>query len=110
VTSARTADVLVEMDVDEEDNIVVQPTPALQPGESIVLSGVTRTCEVYSGVDSNPSSIFDGLPTVNAGRLLQRIVNPDLGATYLIRFVIPLSSGRVLVGAGLLPTIRLGSQ
>lgn len=70
-------------------------------GETI--NSVAVTISVLSGVDSSPASMLYQAATISGSTVFQPFRGGIDGVTYLLRAEITLSSGRVLVGAGVLP-------
>ncbi len=74
----------------------------LESGETI-LAAVT-SCTLIAGTDASPAAVLDGLPTIDAGTVLQRFSGGVHGASYTLRCQVTLDpSGRVLVLAATLP-------
>jgi len=73
----------------------------LQEGETISTVSVSAT--VYSGLDSNPSAILSGLPTlVNGTQVRQLITGGVNGVTYELDCTVTTSLGQTLIQSGLL--------
>ncbi len=70
-------------------------------GETIASAQIS--CSVLSGKDATPSAVLSGAPNISGSSVLQRFHGGVAGATYLMRCVATLSSGRVLALAAILP-------
>lgn len=81
-------------------------TAALASGETIISAAIAVS--VKAGVDATPNNFLDGVNQVLAGVVLQGIKDGIDQASYLVRCVATLSSGRVLVLAGVVPVRVLG--
>jgi hypothetical protein len=73
----------------------------IEPGETI--SGAAVTCAAALGTDGNAAAMLDGAAAIAAQDVQQRVAAGITGNTYRLRCAATLSSGRVLVLAGLLP-------
>ncbi len=86
--------------------IAVLPTDfisKLQVGESI-LSAVA-TISVYSGIDSNPSAMLAGTPTVS-GTVVNTLIAPTVvGCIYEVKILAVTSLGQTLVLTGYLAVV-----
>jgi len=105
MTHSRRIETIEPKDVDETDVVTFDFTRAAQSGETV--SSAVVTAEVYHGEDEDPASILLGSPTPTAATALQSVSGGLAGVTYLLRCVATMSSGRVLVAAGLMPVVRL---
>ena len=77
---------------------------AMLVGETISPSP-SVTASSVSGPDTSPSSILSGTAAVSGSIVSQQIINGLDGATYKLRCLATLSSGRRLALAGLLPCV-----
>lgn len=72
-------------------------------GAGETISSVSVTISVLAGVDASPASMLYQAATISGSTVFQPFRGGVDGVTYLIRAEITLSSGRILVGAGVLP-------
>lgn len=101
----RITETLQAKDLQEVDDLSFDFTDALAAGETIASAVVT--CEVQVGEDANPSAMLVSTASVQSPKVVQRLTGGVAEATYRIRCVATLSSGRKLTVAGLLPVLRL---
>jgi hypothetical protein len=66
---------------------------------------ICTVSSVASGQDPTPANLLLGPASITAGEVFQRVQQGVAGVTYLMVCVATLSSGLVLVRAGLLPVI-----
>lgn len=104
---ARRAEILEDMDADEEDNITFTFADELGSGETI--AEAITTCELYSGTDTTPD-LRDGTRQITTPTVKQRVKNPEAGAVYLVRCRARTNLNRNLTAAGYVRGIRLGTS
>lgn len=104
---ARRAEILEDMDADEEDSITFTFADELGAGETI--AEATTTCELYSGADATPD-LRDGSRQITTPTVKQRVKNPEAGAVYLVRCRARTNLNRNLTAAGYVRGIRLGTS
>lgn len=78
---------------------------ALALGETILSQ--TVTCTVFRGTDASPASLLNGLPSVAANLVVQRVQGGVADTVYLLLCRVTTSAGRVLVVAAYLPVVDL---
>ena len=77
---------------------------ALELIEGETLSGTpTVTVALITGTDAAPDSLKSGAPTIDGGRVLQRLVGGAAGATYSLTCLAQTSEGNTLARAAILP-------
>jgi hypothetical protein len=102
----RAAELLDPKDVGEIDVIVFNFTRRMKPGETILASPVV-SCVAETGADAAASAVLSQPAQVAGKMVLQEVVAGIEGVVYLVRCEAHLSSGRIVVLAGLLPVVRL---
>lgn len=81
-------------------------TAALVASETITSAVVSVSVKL--GTDATPANFLDGTNQILAGVVLQNVKEGVDQASYLVRCVATLSTGRVLVLAGVMPVRTLG--
>lgn len=112
VTLMRRAEILEDMDVEEDDTIRFDFSNELETGETLVdaIAGdAVVTAEVYSGTDPTPSAFLSGSRQVSSPAVRQAVNNPVAGVVYLLRCKAKTSTDRILVRAGYIKGIREGT-
>ncbi|MBP6638206.1 MAG: hypothetical protein KA179_11005 [Sulfuritalea sp.] len=112
VTLMRRAEILEDMDVEEDDTIRFDFSNELETGETLVdaIAGdAVVTVEVYSGTDPTPSAFLSGARQVSSPAVRQAVNNPVAGVVYLLRCKAKTSTDRILVRAGYIKGIREGT-
>ena len=103
---------LDDKDIDEHDDLIFQLTD-LRDGETFTTVDIARSIEVLFGTDTDPETMFDGAAEVGSYEglpaIFQRVRGGVVGAVYLVRFTLTLSSGRVLLAAIRLRVRRVGA-
>lgn len=66
-------------------------------GVSETISSASIAVTVYSGVDSNPSAIKSGSPTISGKKVYQNFTGGVVGVIYLVSCTANTSAGQVLV-------------
>ena len=77
----------------------------IAPGETI--SSAVQSVPVRTGTDASPSALLDGAASIVGLGVIQRVKAGVSGVAYVLRSEVTLSSGRVLVLAGILPVRTL---
>ena len=73
-----------------------------------MLSDAVVTVAVKKGADPDVAGVVNGPPMIDGAFVLQSVKLGADGADYLLRCRAPLTDGRILVRAAILPVRRLG--
>lgn len=112
VTAMRRAEILEDMDTQEDDTVRFDYTNELETGETLldaVAGDAVVTVEVYSGTDATPSDFLSGDRQVSSPAVRQAVTSPTAGVVYLMRCRARTSLDRTLVRAAYIKGIREGA-
>ena len=77
---------------------------ALELIEGETITGTpTIAVALIGGTDADPDALVSGAPTIDGGRVLQRLVGGVAGATYTLTCLAQTSEGNTLARAAVLP-------
>jgi hypothetical protein len=105
MTISRPTQATQHLDVEEVDLIPFEFGKSLLAGESIASAALS--CTLHAGVDSSPALLLQGPPQIAGTQVLQMVAGRITDATYHLRCVATLSSGRKVVVACYLPCVTL---